>query len=322
MSTEKRLINLIVEHFTAHPYKRLTASALAEKADISRQYIYQNFDYLLPYIKGKKPATELIASDEDTTKSLLLLAQSTIQELNAKLEAIDIEHKSEISRLERSICTSLMNNDISIHDANEVRITLEKQALQFDHLVSENQRFQNKINELNTKLVSNNENKFKNSKVITIVPDLSQVFKDYHKNQDIDSFEEAKDLVIEKALLKLSRLPDSPSNRIVVYIERYYCQFVNVIKKIEQGSSESLVLLYFPVHTIAEIKLYLNKIKGKGSLSLSIPFSDREAVTMAQRKFHFSSVPAIEFEAADKMLLPAISDGFDEINLFRVNQGD
>lgn len=323
MSTRDKLINAIVDHYSGLEGKKLNVSSAAKKIGVTRQYIHRVFDDLVPYIKGEKPFTDLVENVAIGGQSVLLeQALTTIETLKSELASLTSAHEKELKKITENTYTTLMNSDITFHEADEVRILMEKQALHFEKLVSDKKALETELTAIKAKQLSKEVEKHLSSDVTVIKPDLEPIFHNLKKTGDIDVFEEEKDVAIERALNKINGLPDNKKIKIVIFIERYLCKLESFVSKIEKSSYEHTVILSLPVHSTVELKLYAKKIVGKGILSLWMPILDSEVIVKAQRKFHFSDIPEEEFTSADKMSLPRISDGFSEVTQFLVSQGE
>ncbi|WJG07735.1 hypothetical protein [Aliiglaciecola sp. LCG003] len=325
MSTRQKLIQVIIEHYSGTDTKKLNITSAAKKIGKSRQYIYQDLDDLVPYIKGENPYTDLLdneSEDDETVALLLQNSYTTIENLKEQLRQQLVFHQKEIKDVEARVFTTMMNNDIALHEADEVRIAMEKQALHFSKLVKDNKKLKNDLVTLEAKMLSINIETYVESNVIHIEPELLAVFKNFLKTKDMDVFEEEKDLAIEKVILKVQALPENKKVRIVIFIERYLSQVSTFLSRVKQNFGGDVIVISLPVYSTIELRLYLNKIKSKGHISIWVPVTESDIVAKAQRKFHFSHVPQEEFEMADKMQLPKLTDGFDEVTHFKVQQGE
>jgi hypothetical protein len=323
MSTRDKLISAIVDHYSGLEGKKLNVSAAAKKIGVSRQYVHRVFEDLVPYIKGEKPFTDLAENVAvGGQNEMLEQAFSTIETLKRELASLTSAHKLELRKVTENTYTTLMNGDITFHEADEVRILMEKQALHFQKLVSDKKTLETEIAAIKAKQLSKEVEKHVSSDVTVIKPDLEPIFENFKKTGDVDVFEEEKDVAIESALRKINGLPDNKKIRIVIYIERYLCKLESVVSRIEKSAYEHAVILSLPVHSIVELKLYAKKIADKGLLLVWIPVLDSDVIVKAQRKFHFSHIPEEEFTSADRMSFPRISDGFSEVTQFLVSQGE
>lgn len=323
MSTRDKLINAIVDHYSGLEGKKLNVTSVAKKIGVTRQYIHRVFDDLVPYIRGDEPFTDLIDDVAIGGQSELLeQALATIETLKEELSKLSSKHEKELKKAVANTYTTLMNSDIAIHEADEVRILMEKQALHFDKLVSDKKALEFELTTIKAKQLSKEIEKYVCSDVIVIKSDLKPVFKNLKKTGDIDVFEEEKDVAIERALNQVNGLPENKKVRIVIFIERYLCRLESFVSRIEKSAPEHTVILSLPVHSTVELNLYVKKIAGKGILSLWVPTLHNEVLVKAQRNFYFSDVPTNEFVSADRMSIPKLTDGFSEVTQFVVLQGE
>ena len=189
MSTRDKLISAIVDHYSGLEGKKLNVSAAAKKIGVSRQYVHRVFEDLVPYIKGEKPFTDLVENVAvGGQNEMLEQAFSIIETLKRELASLTAAHKQELTKVTENTYTTLMNGDITVHEADEVRILMEKQALHFQKLVSDKKTLETEIAAIKAKQLSKEVEKHVSSDVTVIKPDLEPVFDNFKKTGDVDVF--------------------------------------------------------------------------------------------------------------------------------------
>ena len=136
-ATEEKLIQVIANHYLGGRGGKITIEEIARRADISRQAFNQYYSHLKPYAQGRKDVTELLSLENASNNELFLKSQKTIEQLKVELEHLTRKYNTDIEELKKTYVTSLMNNDIASHAANEIRILAEKKGLQIDSLIKQ-----------------------------------------------------------------------------------------------------------------------------------------------------------------------------------------
>ena len=121
---------------------------------------------------------------------------------------------------------------------------------------------------------------------------------------------------------KLSRLCEAEQSTVILFVDRYLTSFDKYVEQLRVRRVGKTIIARTPLFNRIELKLFARKLPDGHSVAVYIPLCTSEAVMRAQRKFLFRDVPEIEFDAADKMALPTIQDGYSEITVAQVKQGD
>lgn len=321
--TRSKIVNAIVKERVKNPSLKLKIQDVCATVEISRQSFNRYYSDLKPYMKGERPISELIkGEDEISSNQLLCSYQSKIIELQEKLRDTEEWHIKELAKIKNSITTSLMNNDLTLYDADAVRLQLQKQSLHNEKLIE-------KINTLQIEL-SKQQVRQNPESVITplsanfevIEEDFELLFKNYADNQDIDVFENEKESAIDRLTIKTNKLSVNGKAVVVMFMERYLCSFNKFVERYVFDSETLHLFVRLPVHSRSELKLILNKLSKQAEIKIYIPHSDSEAIIKTQRNFFFRNVPVSELQAADKSFIPSVKDGFNQVCQYRISQGD
>ncbi|MGX9219284.1 hypothetical protein ACWV27_12885 [Massilia varians] len=326
LDTRRRIVQVIVQHYLEGGEGRLTIQVASTRAGISRQAFNRYYDDLKPYVLGQRPAVDLLEVAPNNLQLMLVKCQVRIHELQDEVSRLHAERDSYAERLRHDYISTLMNSDIALHNSVELGKTVEKQALHNDKLIKDIQNLKVELalakaqnvarDSLN--IISSEEQK----NVVSFDPDLSIAFRNYFRKQDVDVFEDEKADVIEKAVKKISKACSSGCERVVIFVDRYMCEFKKYYAYlIDQGLKDAIVVRA-PLHNPVEIKSFVKKISAGLRVELHVPVCTSDIVLKAQRKFLFQETPAIEFDSADKMALPTINQMFSKIVFYRIEQGD
>ncbi|MFM2595744.1 hypothetical protein AAFX19_23380 [Vibrio harveyi] len=322
LDTERKLKRVIIEHHMAGTEKRLTIQDVSKVAGVSRQTFNRYYSYLKPYVVGDKPVEELIGEDSCELKSALTRSQELVRALNQKVEHLQGEYANYKKQLKSSYLTTLMNGDIAIHEANEIRAALEKQSIHNALLVDQIKSLERELSVEKARSLKASKPCEIDKEVISIVPNLDLVFANYKKTQDIDVFEDEKDAAIERLVKRVNKFSSATNPHIVLFVDRYLCSFSGFVEKTLYSYGDPTIVVQVPLFTRSELNIFKGKLPQNVKVSVIFPFCDSESLIKSQRTFNFWEVPDVEFEAADKAMPPRIQDGFDEVVLFRICQGD
>ena len=324
--TEQKLIRVIAEHYLERGEGKLTIQVASERAGISRQSFHRKYDHLKSYVLGKRPIEELIKGGMDDVRGLLGKCQIRVRELQEELGHLRAEHDAAIERERESYITTLMNSDITLRNNDQVRDTLEKQALHNEVLVKEIQRLELELTAARSRDLSLSAKVQMagrpDAEVIGIEPDLTAAFEIYSRTKDQDSFEDHKDKALEQTLKRLNKLCQHDGAAVILFVDRYLSSFRKYVDNYREGRLGKTIIVRMPLFNRIELKLLSGKLPEGTPVAIHVPFCASEAVIKAQRKFLFRDVPDIELDAADKMALPLIQDGYVEVTVFNVKQGD
>ncbi|MEZ8957799.1 hypothetical protein AB6E94_10305 [Vibrio lentus] len=324
-STEKKIIQSIVEHYIEDGLRKLTIQEVSEKVGISRQSFNRFYKHLKPYVLGLEPIDNLI---DRTGKHVSLLAKSQqrIRQLSDEVEKLKNQYADYEKEVELKYITTLMINDTTLHETNEIRTTLEKQALHNEKLINQVQDLERELILEKARSLSDIEvggpKKVYESELIAITPNLKPVFDNYLNNHDLDTYEEEKDIALDKMLKKINKFSSVGEPQVTLFIDRYLYDFEKFIESREYIAGDPAIVVKLPLFTRTELAIFKKQISPNVRVRVVMPFCDSESVLKAQRVFHFRNVPDIEFEAADRMMPPSIREGYDVVIMLNIYQGD
>lgn len=325
-STEQKIIKIIAEHYFSACEGRLTINTVCEKAGISRQSFNSYYKHLKPYLTGNKPVSELINANDDGYNDLLATSQNKISELQSRLRQIEDKHKKELESVENRYITSLMNNDISLKETDEVRLILEKQALHNEQLLKQKQSLEQELTLLkarNYDLQNSGERSSGDTgEVIVVDPDLKAAFSNYKKNKDNNVFEDEKNAALDQILRRINKSCQADDAEVIIYIDLYISDFNKFVKSYKTIGSGTRILVRLPVFTRTELKIFISKIKPVCPVTVYVPYCNSETVIKAQHTFIHRDAPDYEIQAAGQFVMPSIKDGFETLVIFRIKQGD
>tara|TARA_R110002012_G_scaffold321789_1_gene551423 strand:- start:5600 stop:6616 length:1017 start_codon:yes stop_codon:yes gene_type:complete len=330
-----KIIIATFEHYLSDYQNKLLISDVCSLAEFSRQSFHRYHKDLKAYVEGKKPIGELFSEGKESIGELLreeslsivnaiTVAQQTIMSLKNRLDCIENVHDKELEKLEFKFITTLMNNDITYNNTDEIRLTLEKQALHNQKLLTENNSLSNELTLLKSREFSGSmkENSNESVEIIDIDPTFDPVYKDFTATGDIDNFEDQKDKTLESTLKRVNKFTQSNDTEVILFIDRFISDFKKFVGTFTTNSTKPQVIVRLPLFSKLELKMFIRKIKPVRPVSVYIPYTDSEAVRAAQRKFMYRNVPEYELTNADKYIIPNVTDGFEKLVVFKVFQGD
>jgi hypothetical protein len=335
-----KIIGAVIEHYLSDYQQKLLIKDVCTIVGFTRQSFFSYYNKLKPYVEGKKPIGELFTeeigefSTEEigvflTEESLLIvnaiiLAQQTIMSLKSQLSSIRGMHDKELEKLESKFITTLMNNDITYNNTDEIRLTLEKQALHNQKLLTEKDSLSNELTLLKSREYSDSMKDNSSDSVEKVEIDLKfdPIYKALVETGDIDSFEEQKDKILEAGIRRVNKFTQSNDTEVVLFIDRFISDFTKFAGSFCTNSTNPQIIVRLPLFSKLELKIFIRKITPVRPVSVYIPHTDSEAVRTAQRKFMYRNVPEYELANADKYITPNITDGFERLVVFKVFQGD
>lgn len=326
-ATEQKLIRIIAEHQIDTGGKKLLIGDVSTEAGITRQAFNRYYKHLTPYVTGKKPIEEIMV-DSGTIQATDLLAKSQrrIRKLQVQIDHLKASHEKELRDIKNSYITSLMNNDITLFESDELRVLLEKQSLNNEKLLKRIQELQIELTKEKAWSVTAENRTTENNEALADVAvvdlDLDPVFDNYADTLDLDIFEDAKDAAIEKSLKRINKLSEADDSNLVIFMDRYISSFKHFVAGYRCSGAGTYIIARLPIFTRTELKMFMRKLSHKRPASIHIPFCDSKSVVQAQRGFLFRKVPVPELEQADRAYTPSISDGFEQVVIFSVKQGD
>lgn len=321
--TRSKIINAIIEEKLKNPSVKLKIQDICSITGISRQSFNRYYSDLKPYINGEKLISELIKDEDKTSYNQLLSSyQSKIIELQNHLNKIEENHRKEIVKIKDSLTTSLMNNDLTLYDADAIRLQLQKQSLHNEKLLHKISFLQTELSKQQIRQTSEYVTLPLSAKYEILDENLELVCKNYANNHNIDTFEDEKETAINCMIKKLNKISVNRKVIIIIFMERYICNFKKFVQHYVFNSDNLHIFIRLPIHSRSELKLILNKLENQPEIKIYIPHSPSDAITKIQRQFFFKNIPTSELQAADKAFIPSVQDGFDTVYLYRINQGD
>lgn len=326
-ATRRKLMDLIATHHSSNPGRALTINRLSEMAGISRQAFNRYYADLKDYAAGKKPVADLIADASGTqTKEIINQYQLSMVELQQKLDKSEANHEKEMKNTIDSYISSLMMNDLTIHGANELRVTAERRALhnaelikQISHLEMELTRAKQAVDfsgAKSTQFVQQMGDKIK------VDVDLSKAIKAYEATKCEDDFEDKKDLAVTAALSSVKKLASDKKCHIVLFAERYLTRFSLFFENFACQDELPHIVVRLPIFDRTELSNFIDKLPPTRSLSIFIPYIKSKNEAKAQRSFYFNNIPEIEIKSADDADGVTMGLDFTRIIHYRATQGE
>jgi len=323
-TTVQKLVTAIANHYLVAGEKRLLVEDVARQAGISRQAFNRYYAYLKPYVTGDKPVAELLNTLNSTSQdNLLAKSQQRIKELQIELQSSIKERQTYRANVEKCYLTTLMNDDITRFDSNEIRQLLEKQSAHNNLLLMQNRNLQLELAKSRAESIPGD---FKANGVIRsailLSPDFTSAFASFAKEWDKGHLEKQKDILINEMLEAAKKYVRKDGSTVVIFIDRYLSSFQSFAKTYAQQLVCSPILIRLPLFTRTEVRLFLKKIGYAVPIHVFYPVCDSSAIVNAQRSFIFRKVPECEFFDADNSYLPTITDGCDSVTTLKIKQGD
>lgn len=317
--TRQRLINIIIDSYYSAEGKKLQVGKVADEAGITRQAFHRYYSDLLGYIKKEKPIDELLpGTNQDSVKKLLVQCQSRVETLEQELLVAEDRHKNELRKALDKHITSLMNNDITLFDTDEVRVALEKQTTLIQHYVAQ-------INELKAQLtknkisISNQKLSSTRGSRISFEPTLKPAMASYRKDNSHNNYLEIKSKEIAKQLIKVNSFT-ARGTKLIIFIDNYLCEFTSFLETLPPPTTTEIVFR-LPIFTAIELKNLIRNITSPFHISVHIPACTSIAEANAQRKFRSSDVPFEELKLAEKADHIYLIKGIDSVVYFDVQNG-
>jgi hypothetical protein len=325
--TRRKLIDIIASFQVTQAGRKLPIGKLSLQAGISRQAFNRYYNDLKDYAYGVKPIGDLISNTTgEQTKELINKNQASLKDLQRQIDRMDAQHTSKLKSTVDSYVTSLMMNDLTMHGANELRVTLEKQSLYNNDL--KNQLSKLEIQLANARALAqkqlnfNTSGKLATGNKLKVDIDLSKAFERYTLTHSSDELEEQRQAELSRTLKSIKKLVTNNSCSIIIYAERYLSRFSVFFDKYKCRNEEPHIIIRTPIFDRTSFKLFLSQLPQTSFLAVHIPHSKSDIETKAQRSFYFGNIPDIELLHADRADPISMSLNFDEIIHFRVRQGD
>lgn len=321
--TRRRLIHAIAERQFDGAARKILIGDIATAVGITRQAFNRYYGDLKPYITGNKPIAELLSDETSANTSRYLVQnQETITALEAELQASNTKHNKELQRVTENYITTLMNNDITLWQVDKTRATVERQ----NALI---QNYSTQISDLKLKITNIETDKFNQTipgkrpdQRILLEPSLALPIEEYRKNGDSDKFEVSKDAELQKLANRASVYTDDSRYIFVIFLDLYLCSFHKFADNHVMNLNKTYIFIRLPLFTSIEVNLFLKSISKCPSAALFIPTCKSENEKIAQRKFHFRSIPESEFKQADKVSTFKPQTGIREVTYYTVNLGE
>lgn len=329
--TRRKLIDIIADHQSLQPSKKLGVGELSIRAGISRQAFNRYYGDLKDYAAGLKPVGDLlISTDFDRTKALVNQNQASLKSLQQKLSLLEAEHERELKDTLDDYITSLMINDVAIHGANEIRVTLEKQTLYGLELKKENNLLEIELSKAKRSEALSSNNDLNRSldlahkgEKIKVDIDLGKALEVYASTNSEDEFEDAKDRAINAALLSINKLAIDRSYTIVLFAERYVCRFALFFERYSVPNDSIHIIVRTPIFDRSQLKIFISKIAPAIAIHVYVSHMRSQSDISAQRAFYFNNIPQFELRSADAADPVTIaSDRIDKIVQFNAKQGE
>jgi hypothetical protein len=319
--TKKKLIKAIAELRIEHGINGFNQKDVLDAVGLSRASFNRNYAELQDYITGKFNIFLLLNQIESDKESLFDDLLRKYESVLSELEKVKSSQESILETHRKRLITSLMKNDLMIHDSSGLRQNMEK-------ILDHNNDLINKITGLELKLAEviserniNTDSMAKATNYHLIKVNLEPVFTNYKQSQDIDAFEDEKEIILAKSAKKAARFINDDHIPIVLFIDRYICDFEKFIDK-HLGCFNEAVVIQLPIFSRVDMRDYIKQLSCNNPISVYIPHSHSETLTKAQRAFFARDVPQEELSQADNLYIPAADEVYASIVLFKVRQGD
>ncbi|WP_397452122.1 winged helix-turn-helix domain-containing protein [Pseudomonas sp. NA-150] len=324
--TRRKLIDLIAEHQATLPNKKLSIIELSKRAKLSPQTLHRYYKDLKKYAYGEKPIGDLITDNTSPrTKELINQSQANLKQLQNKMGDLEADHDKEMKKTLDSYITSLMMNDVTLHGANDIRATLEKQTLH-------NLELKKQLNKLEIDLaraqsaayVTANNGTVSEGKgeKIKVDVDLTKAFELYASTGSRDDFEDKKDAAIAAAQKSINKLAVDKQYSIVLFAERYLARFAIFFDRFKCTDDSLHIVVRVPIFDRDSLRIFLSKLPPTQSLTIYVPHLESTSEVNAQRGFYFGSVPKLEIDAADKADPILLKQGFHSVIHYKIKQGE
>ncbi|MFZ3024410.1 hypothetical protein [Pseudomonas sp.] len=319
--TRTRLVKIIKEHQLEHGLTKLAIGTLAESAGISRQAFNRYYGDLKPYCLGKSVSV-LLTEDPSSIHDVLIKREEEILSLKSEIDSLKKQHQKDLAQAIDQHISTLMNNDILALEANEISTLLINQnqhneMLKLKLTQLELERARSIISSIDNELAPGTTIK-RAKNLITLAIDLSNACKRFQNDNDFDSFEDAKDSLINNHLDQLNKLPKPSDAELHIFQERYISPFDNFAAELPAKEGKVIIVIQLPLYAQADLSVFLSRVKRFQRVIIHVPFCTSDAVIAANRKFLFRNIPEYELVDADKAKAPLTTWGFDEIRLFRI----
>jgi len=338
--TRRILIDLIAEHQASNPSVKLGVGELSERAGISRQAFNRYYGDLKDYAWGIKPIGDLLVdTDHDRTKDLINQNQASLKELQQQMSRLSADHEKEMEKTVDSYITSLMINDITLHGANDIRVTLEKQTLynlelkkQINQLEIDLSRAKQTTALKNIALVpgagtntnaGSDAGASQRGEKIKVDVDLTKAYAAYASTKSLDDYEDKKDIAINAATRSINKLATDKSCTIVLFAERYICRFGVFFDRYQPTGDGVHIVVRVPIFDGTELKKFVSNLAPASAIHIHIPFMPSVGDFNLQRSFFFKDIPEFELKYADAADPISITmDRIDQVIHFKPKQGD
>ncbi|WP_426181112.1 hypothetical protein [Pseudomonas sp. TWRC1-2] len=317
--TRQRLINVIIHHHFSSTGKKLKVGKIADEAGITRQAFHRYYGDLLGYIKGEKPVGELLpSSNQESVSDLLIESQSRVVALENELSAIKDRHNTELKKTLDKHITSLMNNDITLFETDDIRITLEKQTTLIQNYSEQIVSLKAQITK--SKIMSTNESMSSTigSRVV-LDPKLESAMASYKQDRDYNAYLDSKDKEIARLLTKVNSFTDN-KNKLIIFIDKHLCDLSNFLEMLPPSKSSEIVLRA-PIFTAIELRNLISKVTAPIRISVFIPDFISVAEANAQRAFRSTNLPIEEIKLSEKADHIYLTKGIDSVVYFCAKNG-
>jgi|LNAP01.1.fsa_nt_gb hypothetical protein len=317
--TRQRLINIIINHHFSSDGKKLQVGKIADEAGITRQAFHRYYGDLLGYIKGDKAVGELLPdSNQESVSDLLIKSKSHVIALENELFAIKESHNTELKKVLDKHITSLMNNDISLFETDDIRVTLEKQTTLIQNYSEQIASLKAQITK--SKIISTNESMSSTigSRVV-LDPKLESAMASYIKDNNYDAYLDSKDKEIAKLLTKINSFTDKKIN-LIIFIDKHLCGLSNFLEMLPPSRSPEIVLRA-PIFTAIELRNLISNITAPLRISVFIPDFTSTAEANAQRTFRSANLPIEEIKLSEKADHIYLTKGIDSVVYLSAKNG-
>lgn len=317
--TRQRIIDLIIQGYYSGGIESLKVGKIADAANITRQALHRYHGDLIDYIKGIKDVAELLPKTEkEAVDQLLIDARHRVLELEKALCTQVASHERKLSSTVESYITSLMQNDITLYETDEITLAFEKQSSlieNYTHQINELkvQLAKVKLNDTNQKLAPHKAQR------LVIEPNLMPALLAYKRDENYDNYLDLKDNEIAKIISKTNAFK-SKHTRLVIFLERLICDFSSFVDSLPPSLSDEIVIR-LPLYSNIEIKSFISSITLPGAKIIYVPECLSISESSAQRKFRSINVPKQEVTHASKAEHVYVFKGIEQVIHYVVSPG-
>ncbi|MDA0151586.1 AraC family transcriptional regulator [Vibrio sp. Makdt] len=185
---------------------KLTISAVAKEAGITRQSISRDYKHLIPFIKGN--------ANLGTISNSNIELEVVIRELKQELDSLEVDAKNREEEFKLKLYSDLMKQDLFAFEANQDKASAIKLQGQVDELTRLHREQMNELSELRAKISSYESNSDSMSSNLEILAHLKADYNYLNSSMEVSAmmkeFFSAENKNIKEAIdICLASQPDA-----------------------------------------------------------------------------------------------------------------